>query len=652
MASDGPEQMFPSEVFTTSDLAQAVKLRVSNTPPDNLPPISVPQLLTVSTNIGRDACALAVKRQGAWVKWSYDQYQADVRAAAKGFIQLGLETRYGVAIAGFNAPEWFIAQLGAIHAHGVSVGIYPTSSGEACRYILEHSRSQILVVEDQAQLDKFEPFLQELTYLKAVIMYEGQPKENSSTLSWGDFIQMGRGVDDARLDERLQAIAINECCHLVYTSGTTGMPKGAMLSHDNLTWTGGQMSRIYNLNVKEERIVSYLPLSHVAANITDLFLILVSVGTAYFADKDALKGSLMNTVKEVQPTFFLGVPRVWEKIRERMLEVGQENKGLKQKVGNWAKRTGLETNMKRLSGDSSGAASLQYKLASKLVFSKVKQQLGFHKCTKFFSSAAPLAREVIEYFLSLDIRILEIYGMTECSGPHLCNTYQMQKVGAYAGETVGFWNKIDGDQIGEICIKGRHVMMGYLKDESKTRATFDKEGWLKSGDTGTRDSDGFVSITGRIKELIITAGGENIAPVLLEDNIKKELPCISNAVIIGEQRKFISCLLTLKTGIHPETMMPLDKLAPNTIAWIKEQGIEDDITTVSQAINNDLVKEKIQAGIERANAIAPSRAQQVKKWVFLPEDFSVPGGELGPTLKLKRHMVTEKQLRTIEKMYK
>lgn len=651
MAEDGPDQILPSEVFSTWELNQPVKLRVNSNPPDNLPPISVPQLLNVAVSIGGNLDALAVKREGSWVKWTYHEYQTEVYAAAKGFIKLGLQPRHCVSILGFNSPEWFMAELAAIHAHGISVGIYPTSSPEACKYIMEHSRSQILVVENQSQLDKFAPFLNELTELKAIIMYDGQPKD-AKTLKWKDFIAMGMEIDDAVLDDRLKTIAINECCHLVYTSGTTGMPKASMLNHDNLTWTAGQLTKIYSLVLKGERIVSYLPLSHVAANITDIYLLMAIVGTVYFTDRDALKGTLINYVKEAQPTFFLAVPRVWEKIRERMLEVGRENKGLKQKVGQWAKKTGLDKNKKLLSGDPRAASTLQYKLANKLVFSKVKQQLGFHKCVNFFSAAAPLATDVIEYFMSLDVRIMEIYGMTECSGPHLCTSIQSQRVGTVGRESPGFWNKIDGTQSGEICMRGRHCMMGYLKDETKTKEIFDDEGWLKSGDIGTVDQDGFVSITGRIKEIIITAGGENVAPVFLEENIKSQLNCVSNAVVIGDNRKFLSCLLTLKTDIHSETMMPLDKLAPNALIWLHDQGIDDEVTTVQQFVSHALIQEKIQAGIDRANNVAPSRAQQIKKWIILSEDFSVPGGELGPTLKLKRHVISEKYATTINKLYK
>jgi long-chain-fatty-acid--CoA ligase ACSBG len=344
---------------------------------------------------------------------------------------------------------------------------------------------------------------------------------------------------------------------------------------------------------------------------------------------------------------------VWEKIHEKMQEIGRQNKGLKEQIGAWAKKTGLEHNRNLLNGGT--GASLQYKVANAVVFKKVKAALGLAKCKYFFSAAAPMSKDVLDYFMSLDMRILEIYGMSECSGPHMSNTMDVQKIGTIGKELPGFMSKIrfeKGSQSnkGELCLKGRHVMMGYLFNEEKTAEVFDDEGWLKSGDIAAEDCDGFVSITGRIKELIITAGGENIPPVLIEDAIKSELPCISNAVVIGDRRKFLSCILTLKVDVDSETMMPQKTLAPNALAWCRSLGVTD-VQTVNQAMANPVIGAAIQDGINRANAQAASSAQKIQKWSVLSDDFSMPGGELGPTLKMKRHVVMEKNLKTIERFY-
>ncbi len=557
-----------------------------------------------------------------------------------------------MAIIGFNSPEWFISDLAAIFAGGMAAGIYTTNNPEACRHIMLNCRANILVVEDEKQLAKFTPYKDELVHLKAIVQYSGTPK-TEGVIAWKDLMELGRKESGEELESRLKASAINQCCHLVYTSGTTGMPKGVMLSHDNLTYTAKRLCNTFDLRHKQERLVSYLPLSHVAANIADIYAMINIKGTVYFGDKNALKGTLTQSLKEAQPTIFFGVPRVWEKIYEKMQEVGRRNKGLKQQIGTWAKKTGLEHNRNRLNGGT--GASLQYKIANTVVFQKVKTVLGLNKCRYFFSAAAPMSKDVLEYFMSLDIRILEIYGMSECTGPHMSNTYQVQKLGTIGKELPGFQNKIADAKgqpttRGELCMKGRHVMMGYLFNEEKTAEVFDHDGWLRSGDIGTKDADDFIAITGRIKELIITAGGENIPPVLIEDTIKSELPCISNAIVIGDRKKFLSCILTLKVDVDPDSMVPQKTLAPNCIAWLESIGVTG-VQTVEEAMSNTVIADAIQEGINRANAKAVSNAQKIQKWCVLPQDFSMPGGELGPTLKMKRHVVIEKNSQTIEGFY-
>ena len=351
-------------------------------------------------------------------------------------------------------------------------------------------------MEDDVQLQKILKIRSELPDLKAVVQYTGIPLQED-VLSWRAFMKLGE--ESSELDEivnqRLSRVGVNECCHLVYTSGTTGPPKAVMLSHDNLTFAGRLIRDTYKLKMEEERNVSYLPLSHVAANMVDLIIVLSCRGTTYFAEKSALKGTLTKTLQEVLPTLFFGVPRVWEKIQEKMLEVGRANKGLKRQIGNWAKKTGLKRNrtlIERRQAAGSAADSLSYKLANKLVFEKVKSALGLSKCgNRFFVAAAPFNNNTFEYFLSLDIRILEIYGMSECSGPHTINTTDEQGVGSVGKTLKMCGTKIDVDittsdkaavqQGGEILMRGRHVMMGYLLDQEKTADAVEdsKEGWLR-----------------------------------------------------------------------------------------------------------------------------------------------------------------------------
>lgn len=368
-------------------------------------------------------------------------------------------------------------------------------------------------------------------------------------MSWNDLLDIGNKESDDKLEDRLKRIAVNQCCTLIYTSGTTGPPKGVMLSHDNITWSALSASIHFSMTPVHEVVVSYLPLSHVAAQLADIYMSLINAGTTYFANPDALKGSLVNTLKEARPTAFLGVPRVWEKIHERMMDVGRKTKGVKKCISTWAKSLGTEANARKQLANYRKPTG--YSVANIIVFKQVKKALGLDRCKIFLSGAAPISPDIVKYFHSLDITLLEIYGMSESSGPHTSGVDTAFNLGSAGRSIPGaetVIDKPDAEGNGEVCMRGRNVAMGYLLKEETTDETIDDQGWLHSGDIGKLD-DGYLFITGRLKELIITAGGENIPPVMVEDQLKSELPCISNAMLIGDKRKFLSILLTLKVSL-------------------------------------------------------------------------------------------------------
>uniref|UniRef100_A0A8D2MLE5 long-chain-fatty-acid--CoA ligase n=1 Tax=Zonotrichia albicollis TaxID=44394 RepID=A0A8D2MLE5_ZONAL len=579
----------PGSSMWTTRRDGEVKLRMEEQGPGSEAPKTVHQLFQESVSKYSNFYALASKKNGKWAKLTYKMYYDECWKAAKSFLKLGLERFHGVGILGFNSAEWFIADIGAILAGGFAVGIYTTNSPEACHYVAENCSANVIVVENHKQLQKILEIEHRLPHLKAIVQYGEEIKEQRPKL-------------DAR--------------------------------------------------EKQEEVVSYLPLSHIAAQMCDIWAAMALGVQVYFAQPDALKGSLVETLREVRPTAFLGVPRVWEKMEEKMKSVGMKASAIRRKVAAWAKGVGLQTNLKKMDGRLD--EPVNFRLARQLVYRKVRKAIGLERCTKCYTGAAPITRETLEFFLSLNIPVMELYGMSESSGPHTISLPHAFKLGSCGKVLSGchtLIHKPDMDGIGEICFSGRHVFMGYLNMEDKTREAIDEDGWLHSGDLGKHDKDGFLFITGRIKELIITAGGENIPPVPIEDAVKNAVPIISNAMLVGDKAKFLSMLLTLKCVVDADTGEPGDELSPEALAFCQRLGSK--ATKVSEIISSKdkAIYTAIQKGISAVNEKAVSNAQKVQKWVLLEKDFSLFGGELGPTMKLKRPVVAQKYRDRIAQFY-
>ncbi|XP_033107079.1 long-chain-fatty-acid--CoA ligase ACSBG2-like [Anneissia japonica] len=646
-----PGELAPAESIYTHNANAAVKLRMGTSGTAAYPPETLPTLFARIAKNYSNAKALADKRNGEWKFWTYEQYYRDCKIAAKSFLKLGLERYHGVGIMGFNAPEWFIASFGAMFAGGLGVGIYTTNSPEACHYVASNCEANIIVVENQAQLSKILQIWDKMPHLKAVIQYKGELQERKENIyTWAEFMELGKDISDDVVDAIINSQAPNQCCTLIYTSGTTGNPKGVMISHDNYVWTSKVSFKTVALAMASHSGVSYLPLSHVAAQLMDIYIPLVGAGCTYFARPDALKGTLVDTLKEVRPTALLGVPRVWEKIMERMRSVSQNVTGFKKRIAIWAKGIGYRGNINIMNGSP---PPWGWTAANFLLFRKVRQTLGLDRCLHCFSGAAPLSQETVEYFLGVNIPIYDLYGMSESSAPHSLSMPGNFRLGSVGKVIEGAKTKIsdpDENGNGEVCFYGRHVFMGYLNMEAKTKEVIDYEGYLHSGDIGMEDKDGFLYITGRIKELIITAGGENVAPVPIEDVVKKEAQVIGNCMLIGDQKKFLSLLVTLKVKIDETTLEPSSELSVEALNVCKTIG--SGSKTVAEAIADEKIKSYIQTAIDTYNnKHATSRAQRIQKYIFIEKDFSVPGGELGPTLKLKRPVVLKMYANEIEKIY-
>jgi long-subunit acyl-CoA synthetase (AMP-forming) len=399
-----------------------------------------------------------------------------------------------------------------------------------------------------------------------------------------------------------------------------------MITHDNATWTARQAAAVTGARPNDE-IISYLPLSHIAEQVVSL-LVPLSVGsTTWFAES---LDKLGDNLREVRPTMFVGVPRVWEKIQAKMVEAGSRNSGLKKKIAGWARGKGLANGYARQEGK---AAPALFNLAHKLVFSKVRERLGFDRCRLFISTAAPISQDTLEFFMSLDVPITEVYGMSECTGPATVSLPEPHKYRTgWAGPPLP-GTEIAVSDAGEVLMRGRHIFKGYFKNDVATRETLDAEGWLHSGDVGTIDDQGFLKITDRMKELIITAGGENVPPQVLEGKYKS-IPVLNQVVVIGDQRKHMAALFTL------------DPVRIEAVA--AETG--SAAATAAEASACPRFQAYLQGEVDRINTTLP-RAWGIKKFVVLPEELSVEGGELTPTMKLKRRVVFSKYAREIESMY-
>ncbi|XP_054528390.1 long-chain-fatty-acid--CoA ligase ACSBG2 isoform X4 [Pan troglodytes] len=574
-----------------------VLLRLSKHGPGHETPMTIPEFFRESVNRFGTYPALASKNGKKWEILNFNQYYEACRKAAKSLIKLGLERFHGVGILGFNSAEWFITAVGAILAGGLCVGIYATNSAEACQYVITHAKVNILLVENDQQLQKILSIPQSsLEPLKAIIQYRLPMKKNNNLYSWDDFMELGRSIPDTQLEQVIESQKANQCAVLIYTSGTTGIPKGVMLSHDN--------------------------------------------------------GTLLSTLKEVKPTVFIGVPQIWEKIHEMVKKNSAKSTGLKKKAFVWARNIGFKVNSKKMLGKYNTPVS--YRMAKTLVFSKVKTSLGLDHCHSFISGTAPLNQETAEFFLSLDIPIGELYGLSESSGPHTIsnqNNYRLLSCGKILTGCKNMLFQQNKDGIGEICLWGRHIFMGYLESETETTEAIDDEGWLHSGDLGQLDGLGFLYVTGRIKEILITAGGENVPPIPVETLVKKKIPIISNAMLVGDKLKFLSMLLTLKCEMNQMSGEPLDKLNFEAINFCR--GLGSQASTVTEIVKQQdpLVYEAIQQGINAVNQEAMNNAQKIQKWVILEKDFSIYGGELGPMMKLKRHFVAQKYKKQIDHMY-
>lgn len=571
-----------------------------------------------------DAPALVAKRGGVWEETSWSEFHRQVHQAARGFLKLGHEPGQAIVILGFNRPEWVIADLAAIAVGGTPAGIYTSSTAEQCHYIAEHSEAAVAVVENPDQLAKFLAVRDRLPALRGVVLMEGSSDE-PGVQTWEELLASGDSVPESQLESRLEAQQPDDLATLIYTSGTTGPPKAVMLSHHNLIWTATAFVDALGIG-PDDQFLSYLPLSHIAEQMISLHGPMQVGACTWFAES---LEKLPENLREVRPHVFFGVPRVWEKFQAAISAAGAGSKGLKKKIAAWARGKGLEGGYALQRGARSPAF---YGLANKLVFSKVREKIGLDRARICACSAAPITLDTLEFFLSLGIPILEVYGMSEVTGPGTLSRPDKVRTGRAGFAFPGVEVEIAED--GEILMRGPHVFLGYYKDQEATRQTLDEDGWVHSGDIGDLDEDGFVKVTDRKKELIITSGGKNIAPAPIEAQLKS-IPCVAAAAVIGDGRNYLTALVT----IDPESLTSALEAAGSPAKDHAEAG--------ECSIFRSWLEEQVESRVN----VTLSRVQSIKKICVLGDQFTIEGGELTPTMKLKRRVVLAKYERQIEALY-
>jgi long-chain acyl-CoA synthetase len=580
-----------------------------------------------------DQTALRVKRLGIWQSITWANYRDEMTACGLVLSAWGINAADHVAILSDNRPEWLFADLGIQLLEARSVGIYQTNPPADVGYILKHAQCRVVFAEDQEQVDKLLDEHGGAEAVEHIVVFDERGTsqyEDPRLMSWTEFRAHGVKLlkeHTTWLETRLAQSDPETPTMVVYTSGTTGRPKGALLSPANATRLNPTLAKALGLSSKDQ-VLSYLPLCHVAEKIFSLFLPLSVGAVVHFGESiETIRADL----KEVSPTVFLGVPRIWEKMYASMVLKMKDASWLKRMLFDWAYKTGKAVEHKRRNAGANLWDSARYWMADFLVFRPLQEKFGLRRCVLPISGAAPIAPDLLESFHGIGIRILEGFGMTECSGVSHLNPKGAARIGTVGKALTGCECRTAPD--GEVLIRGPHVFKGYLHNETATADTIDGDGWLHTGDLGHIDELGYLSITGRKKEIIITAGGKNISPEKIE-NAMKMSPYIKETVAIGDQRKFISALIQIDADA------------------VGDWAVRRDLTYTSfsdlsqKPAVYDLIKSAVHQNNERL-----ARVEQVRAFKLFDKELHQDDGELTATQKVRRRAITERYAPLIESIY-
>jgi long-chain acyl-CoA synthetase len=567
-----------------------------------------------------------------WRVLTWAEYGTRVEELAAALIALGIEAGDRVALLSGNRPEWHVADLAIMSIGAVTVPVYPTSSSSQVAYVLADSAARVCIADGESQIAKILLHLSELSDLERIVGLSELPGLDRDEVLLG--LDRMRATGRRLLDDdpevvrrRVEQISLDAVASLVYTSGTTGPPKGAVLTHGNLSWIAGSVESMIGLG-PDERFLSYLPLSHIAERVTSHIGQIVSGGQTWFARSLA---TVPEDLRSCRPTIFFAVPRVWQKLHDAILDRLEQRSGAVQRAFAALVSAGSAV----VDADQSGGRAalrprLQRSVLDRVLGVRIRTELGLDHARLVVSSAAPIHPDLVRWFHAIGLPIAEVWGQTEDCGPATLNPPGAIRIGTVGRPLPGVEVRAAAD--GELLVRAGSVCRGYHDRPSESAALIDHEGWMATGDLGSVDDDGYVRITGRKKDLIITAAGQNIAPAEIESRLSME-PLIGQAVVLGDGRKYLVALLTL----DPDEI----------VDWATAHGT---FAEAEALIADPALQAAVAAAVERVNR-QHARVEQIKRWRLLPETLTVEGGALTPTMKVKRDVVAHRHADLVAEMY-
>ncbi len=580
---------------------------------------------------GDKACVAYRSGKGEWVDVSWNQMNEMIHELAYYLISKGIQHGDKVAVFSPNRYEWWVADMAILSIGAVNIPIYATNTAEEARFILNNSESRMCFAGTASHLEKIVKVRNQLPTLMEVVVFDDLDEKVEGAVTIREVFRKGKDhADEALFNRRLAAIEPKDLCTFIYTSGTTGDPKGVMLSHYNIMSNVRQfMDRFPDIVSRHHEVPSFLPLSHAVERTAVYYCQVISANKVYFV-KDI--NSLLADLQAIHPTFMASVPRVLEKMHEAILLKVAQTPSFKQKLFSWALGLGRKNIPYVCKGKSrTGLFALQYRLADKMIFSKLKAAIGLERIYFIGLGGAPISQNAMDFFLGMDIRCCDAYGLSETSPLVSSNYVGHIRPGTLGKPVINTEIKISDE--GEILVKGPQVMVGYYRNEEATREVFTGDGFLKTGDTGEFDAEGNLKITGRIKDLIITSGGKNIAPQNIEGSLLRSM-YIKQVAVIGDGKKYLSALI----------VPAFDVLEP----WAKENGIES--IGRSELLGHEKIKALYEAQIKEKTR-EYGQVEQIKKFTLLENEWKQETGELTPTLKLKRRVIVSKYADVINQMY-